>query len=542
MTKRSLYFTAAIVGVSLFCASLTFAQTARVPESIYKEGYAAIAKLFSQAVVAGDFEVCKELLEKNAFYVNEADANGLTQLHYAAMSGQANLCRLLLQHGARADIARMGMTEIYFTPLEAAIANDHTEAALVLIEAVAPEALQPIRGRNRAPLFLAIMNENVEIIKALIAKKADVNTPGMVNIHERLGGFIQTPFAYAIAVGNKEIAKILLDAGADIRFEQRNTHTNTRTSDALFYAVWSRNYDLCKFLIESKFDVNLRGMCMFMSLDNPEEYERQTVLHLLLGESHLCTMFLKKDPFFDLPQPFAATGPYRAPVIQFDDDRVEWKSTASLVKLFIDAGADVNARDISGSSVLETLLIGQVGLWEDRKFEIFQELLELLIASKVDLNAADDNGWTPLYYLLFYAFLDQQEDEEGLTEMEIMAIAEKKIGLFKMLIDAGAKVKVADKKGNTLLHYVVRCPGGEIEKYPRSLYLNYETRGNRRFFSRQLVELLIENGASLSDENNTGETPLDWATQGGATSGTAPRSGGGFGGGGMGGYGGALGF
>ena len=541
MSKKKASLVAALVGVSLCCASLTFAQTARVPESIYKEGYEAVKRLFSQAVVAGDIGVCKELLEKNAFYVNEADARGLTQLHYAAMSGQADLCRLLLQHGARVDIARKGDAKDYFTPLEAAIANDHTETALVLINAIAPEALQPIRGRNRAPLFLAIMNENVEVIKALIAKRADVNIPGMV------GGFIQTPFAYAIAVGNKEIARILLDAGADIRFEQGNI----RTSDALFYAVLCRNDDLCSFLIESKIDVNLRYIFhwrfeddWFVDEDEMKRFE-DTVLHLLLGESHLYATYRKSDPFKDAVQLFAVNGPYKTVMEPDDSDRVKWHSTAPLVKLFIDAGADVNVRNGSGNSVLETLLIGQVRLSEDREFEVFQELLELLIESKVDLNAADENGWTPLYYLLFYAYLDQQEDETE-RELEHRAIADKKIGLFKMLIDAGAKVKVADQQGNTLLHYVVRSPGGTIEKYPADLYLDYETRGNRRFFSRQLVELLIENGASLSDENNAGETPLDWATQGGATSGTSPRSGGGWGGGGgmggMGGFGGALGF
>jgi len=156
-----------------------------------------------------------------------------------------------------------------------------------------------------------------------------------------------------------------------------------------------------------------------------------------------------------------------------------------------------------------------------------------LISAQVDLNAADKNGWTPLYYLLFYAFCDEQEDEEGLKEADIQAIAEKKTGLFKMLIDAGADVKATDKKGNTLLHYIVLPPDDTIQGW--SIDLDYETRGNHRLFSRQLIELLVENGVSLSDKNNEGETPLDWATQG-----SSQRSSRRGRGGGMGGMGGAV--
>ena len=523
MTKKTPRAAAVIASVLMFCTGTVLGQAARVPESVYKEGYTAVKKLFSQAVVAGDIEVCKELLEKNAFYVNEADEIGLTQLHYAAMSGQTDLCRLLFQHGAKADITWKGATENHRTPLEAAIANNHTETALVLLGAISPESLKPERGRNRPPLFLAILNENAEIIKALIAKKADVNTPG------KIGEVVQTPFAYAVALENIEIAQILLDAGADIRFKQGNV----QTSEALFAAVLSRNYDLCSFLVESKVDLNVRYG------------GGKTVLHVLLSQRELFSSYRDKDPFGEVVRAFTVTGPYKQVSSPFECGFVEAKGSSTfgderpkpdfkanrLCKLFIDAGADVNIRSKEDCSVMETLFLAQIeGI---REFEDFQALLELLIASKVDVNAADKNGWTPLYYLLFYCFLDEQEDEEGLKETEITAIADKKIALFKMLIEAGADVKVADKRGNTLLHYVVRAPDDILDKSPTSGVLDYDTRGNHRLLSRRLIELLIEKGVSLSDENNDGESPLDWATQG-----TSSRGASGMGG--MGGFGGAV--
>ena len=531
MPMKVFYFVAIIITLSMLSASTMVAQTIRprVPESIYQEGYEAVKRLFNQAVIAGDLEICKELLERNAIYVNGADAAGFTQLHYAAMSGQADLCRLLLHFGARADIPRRGEPTV--TPLEAAIANDHTEAALVLINAISPESLAPIRGRNQPPLFLAIQNENVEIIKALLAKNADVNAPG------RVSEVVQTPFAYAVAIGNTEIAQILLDAGANVRFEQGNI----RTADALLTAALSRNYDMCAFLVEAGIDVNT-------TFD-----EKRTVLHHLLGQRELFSFYRKMDPFGGVwGQPFTVTGPYKRVAHPYEAGKVETNASFiyrnvrpepdfranRLIKLFVDAGADVNVRDENDASVLETLFFAQIeGI---RAFEDFRSLLELLIAADVDLNAADENGWTPLYYLLFYCFLDEPEDAWELSETQIRAIADKKIALFNMFIEAGAEVKTADKNGNTLLHYVVQSPLDSISKGRFQIDLIYDSRGIHRLFGRQLIELLLENGLSLTDENNDGETPLDWAQ--GSRLGMMGGSGmggmggmGGFGGGGMGG-------
>jgi len=261
----------------------------------------------------------------------------------------------------------------------------------------------------------------------------------------------------------------------------------------------------------------------------------------LVRRQNLFGAFRKINPFKKVESPFAVTGPYKqvSPlfpngfaesgkikvprVIPEEEEEREEETldgnappnpgfkTSRFCKLFIDAGADVNARDKNGCSVLETLVLAQIQ--RARKFEDFQALLELLIAAQVDVNAADQNGWTPLFYLLFYSFCDRQEYEKGLKEADIQAIAEKKIGLFKMLIDAGADAKAADKKGNTLLHYIVLPPyNATIEHW--DINLGYETRGNHRLFSRLLIEFLVEKGASLSDKNNDGETPLDWATQG----------------------------
>jgi len=110
----------------------------------------------------------------------------------------------------------------------------------------------------------------------------------------------------------------------------------------------------------------------------------------------------------------------------------------------------------------------------------------------------------------------------------VYAIAMGHAEIGKILLDAGADVKATDKKGNTLLHYIVLPPNDTIQGW--GIDLDYETRGNHRLFSRQLIELLVENGVSLSDKNNEGETPLDWATQGSSQHSSRRSQSGGYGG------------
>ncbi len=514
-----------------------------VPEPVYKDGYDGIRKLFRQAVIAGDTDICKELLEKNAYYVNETDGDGRTQLHYAAASGQTAMCRLLLDHGARADFPQPPeISAHYSTPLEAAIANNHTETAILLIDSLPAQAFKPIRGCNRRALFLAIQNENPEIIKSLLAKPVDVDAPIMVVDEPAL---FQTPLYVACAVENVAICNMLLHAGASLDYEQGKI----RTAESLFVAALARNETLCSLLIDSKINLDTRNAA------------GRTVLHELLRSNVPLAYFRSLDesafrnvsPFDVAMTTKRLVAPYPRPDAKRNkapgdvgngvqnrvkndvENNVENAAVAGvnereksresdsagieyrLCKRFIEAGANVDACDEHGCSVLETLILFQTqarSMKSARPFDEFKKFLDLFIDANVDLNARDDNGWTPLNYLLFYSLLDFRENESRLKEEDIRKIAESKVELFKTLIDAGATVKTADKDGNTLLHYLVSAPGTTLEKGGYSFPLNYDPRGKHRTFSRMLIELLIEKGASLNDENKEGETPLDWATRG----------------------------
>ena len=87
-----------------------------------------------------------------------------------------------------------------------------------------------------------------------------------------------------------------------------------------------------------------------------------------------------------------------------------------VVKQYLDAGTDVNAKDENGVTPLHQAAFGGQ-----------KEVVELLIAAGADVNAKEEDGWTPLHFAA----------EGGHKEVA------------ELLIAAGAEVNVRDKWGRT---------------------------------------------------------------------------------------------
>eukprot|EP00290_Baffinella_frigidus_P047422 CAMPEP_0180402996 /NCGR_PEP_ID=MMETSP0989-20121125/39185_1 /TAXON_ID=697907 /ORGANISM="non described non described, Strain CCMP2293" /LENGTH=304 /DNA_ID=CAMNT_0022406193 /DNA_START=24 /DNA_END=935 /DNA_ORIENTATION=- len=152
------------------------------------------------AVREGHAATAGALLDAGANMAAE-DKETWTPLFFAARHGQASMVTLLLRRGARADaIAASGNTALH----NAAIGG-HVECASVLLLA-APGCLSVRNREGRTPLELAAVWSWHGVAKVLLDAGADVNEANE-------GG--RTPLHSAVQ-GSEEMVRTLLDGGADV--------------------------------------------------------------------------------------------------------------------------------------------------------------------------------------------------------------------------------------------------------------------------------------------------------------------------------------
>ncbi|XP_057587555.1 transient receptor potential cation channel subfamily V member 6 [Hippopotamus amphibius kiboko] len=110
------------------------------------------------------------------------------------------------------------------TALHVAALYDNLEAAIVLMEASPELVNEPVTSElyeGQTALHMAVMNQNVKLVKALLAHGARVSArvtgsnfrPGPHNLLY----FGEHPLSLAACVGSEEIVRLLLEHGADIR-------------------------------------------------------------------------------------------------------------------------------------------------------------------------------------------------------------------------------------------------------------------------------------------------------------------------------------
>lgn len=153
----------------------------------------------------GDIDIVRLLLEEDPGNVNSRDEDGNIPAHLAAVYSKKNIAELLINSGANVNIANNKGT----TPLHNAQTPEITE---LLLNAGAEVDAQDIEGWT--PLYTAVYLEQKAKVQLLIDDGANVN---IINLNG------DTPLH--AACGNKDIAEMLLVAGADKTIRNNKNET-----------------------------------------------------------------------------------------------------------------------------------------------------------------------------------------------------------------------------------------------------------------------------------------------------------------------------
>lgn len=177
------------------------------------------------------------------------------------------------------------------------------------------------------------------------------------------------------------------------------------------------------------------------------------------------------------------------------------------LKKYLEEGVNPNSRDLLDETPLHKLT--SIALQNPDKSK---EMLDLLIAKGADVNARDRSGDTLLHEIAQYRSNNAVMIAELLIDRGADINAKNKYGrtplhsaanlfinkdMTELLIKKGANLNAKDEEGRTPLHEVV------IKK---AYYGSYEAKENQ-----ELVEFLLAKGSDINAKDNEGNTPLKLA-------------------------------
>ena len=332
---------------------------------------------------------------------------------------------------------------------------------------------------DRTPLYLAAEHGHFEMAKWLLDMGADVNAQG---------GYNWTALQAASREGHEQIAKLLINKGADVNaqgaggwgcnavqkaFEEGDNDADINAQGSHFYnALIAASYEghekIVRLLLDNGADVNAQCGCIGNALKVASEEGHEQIVQLLL------------DNGADLN----TEGGYDGNALQ----RASEEGYEQIVRLLLDNGADVNTLGENSTSALQRA--SEAG---------HDQIVRLLLGNGADVNTlgghstsalqrASEAGHDQIVRLLLGNGADADaRDEYGHNALQ-RASHRGYDQIVQLLLDNGADANAQDM-----------CCGNALQKASEEGY-------------EQIVQLLLSNGADVNAPSRHGGNALQRAS------------------------------
>jgi ankyrin repeat protein len=360
---------------------------------------------------------CAEILIAHGANINHADKDGMTPLKYAVYDGDIERVGLLLESGAKLDKRKGFEWFSLFFALFPGYGQDFNKAFQILDKGFDADLVPANRGRWTA-LIWAVRLNHTDIAKLLIESGADVNI--------KYGYYRWTALYWAALQGQTEVVELLLEHGADV-----NAAIRGQKYTALSEAVKRGYTDIVKIIVENGARIEARTKREYTPLMYAVEEGHVDIVRILLKSGADTTV-----RFID-----GMTVLHKAAE----------KGDITMMKLLLDYGADAGAVDANGNTVLSLTITHAPA---DDKTEIIHMLQEsgaVANEMKTDVSSlisAVQKGDMELVKLL----LEKGADINGMgkgKQRPLNHAPDREMAAF--LVDNGARINVQEGESPPLL-------------------------------------------------------------------------------------------
>ena len=492
-----------------------------------------------------------QLLLEHSADTNIRARGGLTLLHAAAFFGRLEVTILLLDHGTNPNAE----SEQGDTPLHLVSQGEYnSEEHGVGIARLLLERGVDVNARTKdliTPLHSAALFGRLEIAQLLLDKGADMNAEdklGGMALHNVSRGKYDSQeqgvgiarlllergvdvnawqnynwpsLHWAALTGKVEVARVLLDHGANAKLETEMGETALHVVSRGIYNSQEQGASIAQLLIEHGVNVNARKKNSFTSLH----------LAAFRGSVEVAQVLLNHGADAKLEAEHGETALHMVSRGEYDTQ----EQGAATTRLLLECGVDVNARENGGlTSLHEAAFNGKI------------EVAQVLLNHGANALLKTEEGETPLHMVSRGRF-DSQERGAGTARLLLKhgvdvdarrkdswtslhcAAFNGRVDIAQVLFDHGANAKLETKQGETALHIVSR---GKYDSEEHGVSLarlllehGVDVHAQSTFFSTALhhaamsgrlniVQLLLDRDANPSAETDQGRTPLHLVSRG----------------------------